>query len=121
MSEPINPHAIAHDDPEPGSTWFVSLAGAVVFTALVLALSVLYYGVQGDRVDAVVVREAPAEFTSLRHAQLAQTVEYGRYTLKDAQNRDVAHIRIPVSEAMKLIVAEGGFASGDAAAEGASR
>lgn len=122
MAEHINPNAGDFDDPEPGSTWFISLAGAVVFTALVLALSVLYYGVQGDVVVEVVDREAPAQFTALRNAQVAATREYARYSVTVGEDQSVERLRIPVSRAMELVVKDGGFGSSTSnAGSGAAR
>ncbi len=95
------------DDPEPGTTWFIGLAGAIVFTALVLAISVLYYGANSDLEDAVVINQPTQALEELRHAQRQKLVEYSRYTIADADGKPQPKLRIPVKDAMKLLVTEG--------------
>lgn len=54
MSHPSNPTSNAltqlepFDDPEPGSTWFVSLAGVIVLIALIVAISALNFNTERD-------------------------------------------------------------------------
>lgn len=98
------------DDPEPGTTWFIGLAGAIVFTALVLAISVLYYGTNAEVEDAVVIEQPTEALEQLRLAQRQKLVEYSRYTIDDADGKPQPKLRIPVKDAMKLMVTEGTLA-----------
>ena len=96
-----------HDDPEPGATWFIGLAGAIVFTALVLGLSVLYYGTDKEQVDHVVVDRSSAELTRHLAEQTAKLQEYGRYKYTDPDGKTSDRVRIPIEEAMAIVVKEG--------------
>ena len=109
MAEHIDPTSGDFDDPEPGSTWFISIAGAVVFTALVLALSVLYYGVKKDQTDIVVIREVPRDLQHLKETQLTELNEYGFYDVTTPDDQVVERLRIPIKRAMELVLQDGGF------------
>lgn len=99
-----------HDDPEPGATWFIGLAGAIVFTALVLGISVMYYGTDREQVDRVVVDRSSAELTRHVAAQTAKLEEYGRYSYTDPDGKISQRVRIPIEEAMAIVVKEGRLA-----------
>lgn len=101
---------VDHDDPEPGSTWFVGLAGAIVLTALVLAISVLYFSAVEERTERVVTEVPSMEIERLRTSQKQLVSEFDRYTTVDPEGAEISRLRIPVSRAMELIVAEGSFA-----------
>ena len=49
---PVNPDIEQLDDPEAGSTWFISLASVVLLTGTVIALAVLFFGAQSREVAA---------------------------------------------------------------------
>ncbi|MFO0875409.1 MAG: hypothetical protein U0575_15770 [Phycisphaerales bacterium] len=95
-----------HDDPEPGSTWFIGLAGAIVLTALVLGISVLYYGTNTERVDQVVVDRPSIPLERLRAEQQQKLVDYAKYTFTDPDGKTVERIRIPVKDAMAIVLKE---------------
>ena len=57
------------DDPEAGSTWFISLASVVLFTVTVLALSAMYFDFEGGEVDEKITA-APVK--SLQELRLSQ-------------------------------------------------
>ena len=58
MSEPTNTTEQI-DDPEMGSTWFLSFVGIIFFVSFCLAVSVLFFGVQRNFDDIRVVDERP--------------------------------------------------------------
>lgn len=94
------------DDPEAGSTWFISLASIIVFTVTVLALSAMFFDFEGGEVDQKIVREPVKALQELRLSQEEMLTEYGRYQFEDADGNEVKRIRIPISQAMHLQVAD---------------
>ena len=97
-------------DPEAGSTWIWSLGGAIVFTALVLVIAVFYFRAEVKEFDAKVVDEPSAEYQSLKAKQLANISDYGTYTVTTATGAEQRRLRVPVSRAMEVVVANGGAA-----------
>jgi len=96
-----------HDDPEPGMTWFMTLASAIVLTALVLALSALYYGV-ADSWNEKMVISAPAEqYERLRNEQLSLLVTPRRFEVVEADGTPVSRVAIPITDAIATLVADG--------------
>ena len=95
------------DDPEPGSTWFFSLAGIVILVALVVAASVMYFHAETRETDAKVVDQAYARLESSRAAWREQLSSYQRYSWTQADGANVQKIRIPVERAMELVAQEG--------------
>ena len=97
-------------DPEAGSTWIWSLGGAIVFTALVLAIAVFYFRAEVKEFDQKVVDEPSAEYQSLKAKQLANISDFGSYTVTTASGAEQRRLRVPVSRAMEVVVANGGAA-----------
>jgi hypothetical protein len=97
-------------DPEAGSTWIWSLGGAIVFTALVLVIAVFYFRAEVKEFDEKVVDEPSAEYQALKAKQLANISDYGTYTVTTADGAEQRRIRVPVSRAMEVVVADGGAA-----------
>ena len=94
------------DDPEAGSTWFISLASVVLFTVTVLALSAMYFDFEGGEVDEKITAAPVKSLQELRLSQEEMLTEYGRYEFDDADGNEVKRIRIPISQAMQLEVAD---------------
>ncbi len=98
---------VDHDDPEPGMTWFMTLASAIVLTALVLGLSALYYGVAASWNEDLVV-SAPAErIESLRSEQRTLLTMPRRFEVLDVEGNPVPRIGVPLADAMEAMVREG--------------
>lgn len=97
-------------DPEAGSTWIWSLGGAIVFTALVLAIAVVYFQAEQREFDAKVVDEPSAEYQALKAKQLANISDFGSYTVADPSGAEQRRLRIPVKAAMEVVIANGGAA-----------
>ena len=95
------------DDPEPGSTWFFSLAGIVILVALVVAASVMYFHAETSETDVKVVDQAYVKLESARGTWREQLSSYQRYSWTQADGKSVQKVRIPVDRAMELIVQEG--------------
>jgi len=95
------------DDPEPGSTWFFSLAGTVILVALVVAASVMYFHAETSETDVKVVDQAYAKLESARGTWREQLSSYQRYNWTQADGKNVQKVRIPVDRAMELVVQEG--------------
>ncbi len=106
MSQELPPHATLTDDPEPGMTWFLSLAGTVGFVAVVIAVCVMYFGMQDSFTQTRVIEELPQESFELANAQKSQIAQYGRYLEVDSDDKTTERIHIPIDHAMKLLVAE---------------
>ncbi len=94
------------DDPEMGSTWFYSLAGIIFFVVFVLAVCVMFFGVQRDFTEVRVIDELPAFSTNLRHEQQGLLGQYGRYE-EVVDDKPVERVRIPISHAMELMAKQG--------------
>lgn len=107
MSEaPTNPDLPILDDPEAGSTWFISLVSIVLLVVTVLALVVMYFGFEAAEVDRKVVDKPTMALEELRLSQEESLTGYGTYKVEDADGEMVDRIRIPVSRAMELVLAD---------------
>jgi hypothetical protein len=105
------------DDPEPGVTWFLSLVSLVLMVVVVLASVAMYFGFADGEIDRKIVDRPTVELQKLRLSQQEQLTEYQRYETEDAEGNKVDRIRIPVSRAMELVVADS-RASADTDEEG---
>jgi len=110
----VDTPGIGHDDPEPQATWFIGLAGAVILTALVLAISVLFFAARAVVVEEVVVDVPSRDREVLKSEQLALVSQFGRYSVTAPDGTVTERTRIPVTEAMAFLVAEGTLAAGAA-------
>lgn len=93
------------DDPEAGSTWFLSLASIIVFTVSVLALSAMFFDFESGEVEEKIVKEPVKALQELRLSHEELLTEYGQYELEDPDGQKIQRIRIPISRAMELEVA----------------
>jgi hypothetical protein len=105
---------LPEDDPEPGVTWFISLVSVVLMVITVLASVAMYFAFVEGEVDRKIVDQPAVELQELRLAQQEQLTEYQNYEIEDAEGNKLSRIRIPVSRAMELVVADA-RASADAA------
>ncbi len=105
MSTELPPHVTLTDDPEPGMTWFVSLAGTIGFAATVIATCVMFFAMQDSFTQTRVIDELPLESFELKNAQLAQIAQYGRFMEVGSDDKTTERIHIPIDHAMELIVA----------------
>jgi hypothetical protein len=103
------------DDPEPGSTWFFSLAGIVILVSLVVAASVMYFHAETRETEVKVVDPAYARLESVRASWREQLGSYQRYPWTEPDGKVAQKVRIPVERAMEIVVQEG-LAAGSAAA-----
>jgi hypothetical protein len=95
------------DDPEPGSTWFFSLAGIVILVALVVAASAMFFHADAREVETKVIDPAYANLEALRGSWREQLGSYQRYKWTLADGKSAQKVRIPVARAMELVVQEG--------------
>ena len=95
------------DDPEPGSTWFFSLAGIVILVALVVAASVMFFHVDARETETKVIDPAYATLENLRKGWREQLGSWQRYEWTVADGSKVKKVRMPVDRAMELVVQEG--------------
>ena len=105
------------DDPESGWTWFLSLVSMVIFIVTVVAIVAMYRWFEDGEVQDKVIDVPARQLTELRNEQEALLDEYATYdvvpmggTEADAETR----IRIPVEQAMEVLVAESRDDSADA-------
>ena len=103
------PAATLIDDPEPGSTWFVSLAGSIVFIALVLGIIVFYFRVDDQLIKEVVVDARVAALDTMKAEQNQLLSDYLVYPEKQTDGKSLDRLRIPINRAMELVAAD--FAS----------
>jgi hypothetical protein len=95
------------DDPEAGATWFYSLVSIVLMAVVVLALVAMYFGFAKAEVENKVVDRPVKELEKLKLSQLEMLTSYGSYEVETADGETVKRIRIPISQAMELVVADG--------------
>jgi len=95
------------DDPEPGSTWFFSLAGIVILVALVVAGSVMYFHAETRETDVKVIDPAYAKLETVRATWREQLGSYQRYPWTGADGKVSQKIRIPIDRAMEIVEKEG--------------
>ena len=105
-SNTTNPDILL-DDPEAGSTWFISLVSMVLLVVTVLALVAIYFDFADDEVDRKVVDQPVVELQKLKLTQQETLTEYGSYRIENADGDEVERVRIPIARAMDLVVAEG--------------
>ena len=97
------------DDPEPGSTWFFSLAGIVILVALVVAASAMYFHADARETETKVIDPAYAKLETVRATWREQLGSYQRYPWTGADGKVSQKIRIPIdtvaplSEGIKMI------------------
>ena len=107
------------DDPEAGSTWFLSLVSVVVMVVTVLALVVMFFGFADAEIDRKIVDRPSVDLQELKLGQEEMLTEYGTYDIEDAEGNQVKRIRIPVKAAMELVLAdERARSQGDTQSEG---
>ena len=90
------------DDPEAGQTWVVSLIGIIILTAVVIALSVMYFKTEQTEVDLKVIEPQYIALEDLKLKQMELLSSSGTYSL-DIAGKPVERQRIPVAEAIKLV------------------
>jgi len=90
------------DDPEAGQTWLVSLIGIIILTAVVIALSVMYFKTEQTEVDLKVIEPQYTALEDLKLKQMELLGSSGSYSL-DIAGKPVERQRIPVAEAIKLV------------------
>ncbi len=103
---PANP-AAQIDDPEPVSTWVVSIAGTLLIVATIVFVCCIYFIAAEREFTAKVVDAPDLGPAALKSEQQALLSGYGMYTMTDAAGKERTTIRIPVEKAMEALVAEG--------------
>ena len=101
----ITPFEAQTDDPEGGSTWFISLASVVIFIAIVLAVCDLYFFAENRLVEEVVIDAPIKAYQDGKQAQLAQLASYERYEVSDPDGKPLERIRIPIDRAFEVVIA----------------
>ena len=100
------PEAIILDDPEMGSTWFITIASVIIFAVTVLALSMMYFDFEESEVEVKIVNAPVEAFQSMRLAQQELLTETSTYAVEDADGNKIDRIRIPISRAMDAVIAD---------------
>ena len=90
------------DDPEAGQTWVVSLIGIIILTAVVIALSVMYFKTEQTEVDLKVIEPQYIALEDLKLKQMELLGSSGNYSL-DIAGKPVERQRIPVTQAIKMV------------------
>lgn len=115
---PTNPEPELLDDPEAGITWFVSLVSMVLMVVTVLALAAMFFGFAEDEVDRKVIDKPAVDLQELKLAQQESLTEFGKYEIENAEGETVERLRIPISRAMELVIADERSRSSADASEG---
>lgn len=101
-----HPDAVVLDDPEAGSTWFLSLVSIVLLVVTVLALVAIYFDFAESEVDRKVIDQPVVDLQKLKLGQQETLTEYGTYEVENADGDPVKRVRIPIERAMDLVIAE---------------
>jgi hypothetical protein len=80
----------------------VSLIGIIILTAVVIALSVMYFKTEQTEVDLKVIEPQYTALEDLKLKQMELLGSSGSYSL-DIAGKPVERQRIPVAEAIKLV------------------
>jgi len=94
------------DDPEPGSTWFISLVSTVIFIAFVLAIISFYFRADGIIVGERVIDANVKPLTEMKAQQHQLLSDYRAYQETLPDGKTVDRIRIPIDRAMELVAAD---------------
>ena len=94
------------DDPEAGSTWFFSLVSVVLMAVTVLGLVAIYFGFADVEVEEKVLDRKVRSLEKLRLSQETTLQETGTYEIETIDGETVTRIRIPIEDAMGLVLAE---------------
>lgn len=90
------------DDPEAGTTWLVSLLSVIIFAAVVIALSVMYFQTEQIEVDIKVIEPQYIALETLTTTQKELLRSSGSYSV-DVVGKPVTRERIPVEQAIKMV------------------
>ncbi len=94
------------DDPEAGSTWVTALSGVILLAAIVVAICVFYFRIEESEVAEKVIDVQDTWLVSLKSAQMQEIATYQKYTVTAPDGTAEQRIRIPVSRAMELVIAD---------------
>jgi len=108
MSEsPTTTNDVLLDDPEAGSTWFISVVSMVLLVVTILALIAIYFDFADGEVDRKVIDQPVVDLQRLKLSQQETLTEYGTYNVENADGDEVQRVRIPIDRAMDLVIKEG--------------
>ena len=111
MSEtPTTTNDVLLDDPEAGSTWFISVVSMVLLVVTILALIAIYFDFAEGEVDRKVIDQPVVDLQRLKLSQQETLTEYGTYNVENADGDEVQRVRIPIDRAMDLVIKEGNAA-----------
>ena len=94
------------DDPEAGSTWFFSLVSVVLMAVTIFGLVAIYFGFADVEVEEKVLDRKVRSLEKLRLAQETTLQETGTYEIETVDGETATRIRIPIEDAMSLVLAE---------------
>lgn len=107
MSEtPTTTNDVLLDDPEAGSTWFISVVSMVLLVVTILALIAIYFDFAEGEVDRKVIDQPVVDLQRLKLSQQETLTEYGTYNVENADGDEVQRVRIPIDRAMDLVIKE---------------
>ena len=92
------------DDPEPGSTWFWSLASIVVFVVIIVAASAFYFKIDSFEVDAKIIDQPTLSLEQLRASQREELAVYSNYSWTLPDGKTATFTRIPIDRAMEMVI-----------------
>ena len=92
------------DDPEPGTTWFWSLASIVVFVVIIVAASAFYFKIDSFEVDAKIIDQPTLSLEQLRAGQREELAVYSNYAWTLPDGKTSTFMRIPIDRAMEMVI-----------------
>ncbi|MSR34179.1 MAG: hypothetical protein EXS12_05190 [Phycisphaerales bacterium] len=92
------------DDPEPGSTWFWSLASIVVFVVIMVAASAFYFKIDSFEVDAKIIDQPTLSLEQLRATQREELAVYSTYSWILPDGKSATFTRIPIDRAIEMVI-----------------
>ena len=92
------------DDPEPGTTWFWSLASIVVFVVIIVAASAFYFKIDSFEIDAKIIDQPTLSLEQLRAGQREELAVYSNYSWILPDGKTATFTRIPIDRAMEMVI-----------------
>jgi len=98
------------DDPEAGKTWLVTIVGVAILAALVIFLSVVYFRGEEREVESKVIDQTWLALADAKKSHQELLASGGSYSIESG-GKQVQRNRIPVKDAMAMLVANPSLAN----------
>lgn len=108
MSEHFEHNLGDHEDPVPGPTWLLGAIGTVLLLVILFGLIALFYNAYNDAREAKVMTRKPWNLEQYQMEQQRKLTGPPRTEVRFFAGDDRELFIIPIDDAMRLVVEEGG-------------